>query len=310
MKFILLFLSLFLIISCEKKNLSEKEVLEIIHTDEKYKNLQLKTDFLYGENFIDSIKSFRKIVAMENLKPIYEADFNQDGINDYLVNLEYKKDSNNDVFKIYFDENEGSKNCVVLLSNTHGYKILNPGRKSVYGIFAAKIINYKNQNLIKLLNFKTEFEDRNDILKYDTLMIRNNELTEFVNTKSKHHINEIVFTQFGGYAPGIKYTLTLKKDSLTLNSKFYKKLEGKYLGNNNQDFQNLTLYLNNIDFLNLKNRYAMGCSDCSAIETKIVYDNEKTKTIYDYGERGSLGLLKFYDSIHEIMEKQKWQKIN
>jgi hypothetical protein len=308
MKFILLFLSLFLIISCEKKDLTDQQILEIIHTDKNYRDLEFKSDFLTGENFIDSIKSFRKIIAKENLKPIYKADFNQDGKQDYLVNLEYKKDSTNENLVRYIDVD--SKNCVVLLSSEHGYKILNAGKNRVYDIFAAKIINYKNQNLIKLLNFKTEFEDRNDILKYDTLMIRNNELTEFVNTKSKHHINEIVFTQFGGYAPGIKYTLTLKKDSLTLNSKFYKKLEGKYLGNNNQDFQNLTLYLNNIDFLNLKNRYAMGCSDCSAIETKIVYDNEKTKTIYDYGERGSLGLLKFYDSIHAKMEKQKWNKIN
>jgi hypothetical protein len=308
MKFILLFLSLFLIISCEKKDLTEQQILEIIHTDKNYRDLEFKSDFLTGENFINSIKSFRKIIAKENLKPIYKADFNQDGKQDYLVNLEYKKDSTNENLVRYIDVD--SKNCVVLLSSERGYKILNAGKNRVYDIFAAKIINYKNQNLIKLLNFKTEFEDRNDILKYDTLMIRNNELTEFVNTKSKHHINEIVFTQFGGYAPGIKYTLTLKKDSLTLNSKFYKKLEGKYLGNNNQDFQNLTLYLNNIDFLNLKNRYAMGCSDCSAIETKIVYDNEKTKTIYDYGERGSLGLLKFYDSIHAKMEKQKWNKIN
>lgn len=308
MKFILLFLSLFLIISCEKKDLTDQQILEIIHTDKNYRDLEFKSDFLTGENFINSIKSFRKIIAKENLKPIYKADFNQDGKQDYLVNLEYKKDSTNENLVRYIDVD--SKNCVVLLSSEHGYKILNAGKNRVYDIFAAKIINYKNQNLIKLLNFKTEFEDRNDILKYDTLMIRNNELTEFVNTKSKHHINEIVFTQFGGYAPGIKYTLTLKKDSLTLNSKFYKKLEGKYLGNNNQDFQNLTLYLNNIDFLNLKNRYAMGCSDCSAIETKIVYDNEKTKTIYDYGERGSLGLLKFYDSIHAKMEKQKWNKIN
>ena len=308
MKFILLFLSLFLIISCEKKDLTEQQILEIIHIDKNYRDLEFKSDFLTGENFIDSIKSFRKIIAKENLKPIYKADFNQDGKQDYLVNLEYKKDSTNENLVRYIDVD--SKNCVVLLSSEHGYKILNAGKNRVYDIFAAKIINYTNQNLIKLLNFKTAFEDRNDILKYDTLMIRNNELTEFVNTKSKHHINEIVFTQFGGYAPGIKYTLTLKKDSLTLNSKFYKKLEGKYLGNNNQDFQNLTLYLNNIDFLNLKNRYAMGCSDCSAIETKIVYDNEKTKTIYDYGERGSLGLLKFYDSIHAKMEKQKWNKIN
>lgn len=307
MKYIFLFVSLFLILSCEKNDLTDKEILEIIHADKNYQDLQLKSDFLTGENFIDSIKSFRKIITKENLKPILKADLNGDGKTDYLVNLEYKKDSTNDNLVRFIDND--SKNCVVLLSSSNGYKILSAGKKKVYDIFAAKIISLKGQNLIKLINFKTEFIDKNDILKYDTLMIKDNELTEFVKTKSKSNISEIIFTQYGGYAPGVYFTLSLKKDSINLNSKFYKKLDGKFLGNNNQDFGNLTLYFNNIDFKNLKNKYFIDCSDCPAIETKIVYDNGKIKTIYDYGEKGSLGLVKFYDSIHAIMEKEKWQKI-
>lgn len=86
-------------------------------------------------------------------------------------------------------------------------------------------------------------------------------------------------------------------------------MEGKYLGNNNQDFKNFSSYLNCIDFKNLKERYSIGCCDHSAIETKIVYDNGKIKTIYDYGEHGSLGLVKFYGAVRVIMEKEKWQKI-
>lgn len=85
------FVSLFLILSCEKKDLTDQEILEIIHADKNYEDLQLKSDFLTGENFIDSIKSFRKIIAEENLKPIFKADLNGDEKTDYLVNLEYKK---------------------------------------------------------------------------------------------------------------------------------------------------------------------------------------------------------------------------
>lgn len=309
MKYIFLFVSLFLILSCEKKDLTDKEVLEIIHADENYEDLQLKTDFLTGENFIDSIKSFRKVIETENLKPIYKADFNNDGKEDYLVNLEYPKDRSGNVFRMYIDLESDSKNTIILLSSSDDYKILNVGKKRVYDIFAAKIINYKGQNLIKVLNFKANFDDRNDILKFDTLMIKNNQLTEFVNKRSNNNISEIKFTQFGGYAPGVYYTLSLKNDSTILDSKFYKKLDGNFIASNKQDFENLALYLNNIDFKNLKDNYFIECSDCSAIETKIVYDNGKVKTIYDYGERGSLGLVKLYDSIHAIMEKQKWQKI-
>ncbi|WP_373709525.1 hypothetical protein [Kaistella sp.] len=309
MKFIILFLGLFLILSCEKKDLTDQQILEIIYADKNYEDLVLKTDFWTGENFIDSIKSFRKIIAKENLKPIYKADFNQDGKQDYLVNLEYKKDSLNANLVRFIDEEGDTWNCVILLSSLNGYKIVNPGRKGVYGIFAAKTINYNDQNLIKLLNFRIEFDDKNDVLKYDTLMIRNNELTEFVKTKSNQQISEIIFTQFGGYSPGVYYTLSLKKDSTLLNSRFYKKLDGKYFGNNNQNFKNFSSYLNNIDFKNLQDRYSDGCCDHSAIETKIVYANGKTKTIYDYGERGSLGLVKFYAAVRAIMEKEKWQKI-
>ena len=310
MKFIILFLGLFLILSCEKKDLTDQQILEIIHADKNYKDLVLKTDFWTGENFIDSIKSFRKIIAKENLKPIYKADFNQDGKQDYLVNLEYPKDSSGNVVKMYIDPDGDTKNCVVLLSTSNGYKILNSGRKGVYAIFSAKTINYNDQNLIKVLNFKPRFDDLNDILKFDTLMIRNNELTEFVKTKNNHLISEIIFTQFGGYSPGVYYTLSLKKDSIILNSKFYKNLEGNFFGNNKQDFENLDSYLNGIDFKNLKEKYFIDCSDCPATEIKVVYDNGKTKTIYDYGERGSLGLVKFYAAVRAIMEKQKWQKID
>ncbi|WP_226065105.1 DUF6438 domain-containing protein [Kaistella polysaccharea] len=308
MKYIFLFVSLFLILSCEKKDLTDKEVLEIIHADKNYQGLQLKTNFWTGDKVIDTIKSFRKIIVKENLKPIFKADLKGDGKQDYLVNLEYKKDSANENIVRYIDED--SKNCVVLLSSSNAYKILSAGKKRVYDIFATKIINYKGQNLIKVLNFIPRFDDLNNILKFDTLTVKNNQLTEFVNKRSNNNISEIKFTQFGGFAPGIYYTLTLKKDSIILNSKFYKKLEGKYLGNNKNDFENLALYLNNIDFKNLKDKYFIDCSDCSAIETKIVYDNGKVKTNYDYGEKGSLGLLKFYDSIHAIMEKQKWQKMD
>lgn len=307
MKFIILFLGLFLILSCEKKDLTDQQILEIIYADKNYKDLVLKTDFWTGENFIDSIKSFRKIIAKENLKPIYKADFNQDGKQDYLVNLEYKKDSTNQNLVRFIDDD--SENCVVLLSSSSGYKILNAGKNRVYDIFSAKIINYKDKNLIKVLNFKPRFDDLNDILKFDTLMIRNNELTEFVKTENNHLISEIIFTQFGGYVPGVNYTLSLKKDSIILNSKFYKNLEGNFFGNNKQDFENLASYLNNIDFKNLQDKYFIECHDCPATEIKVVYDSGKIKTIYDYGERGSLGLVKFYAAVEAVIEKQKWQKI-
>lgn len=308
MKSIYFLMGFILLQSCEKKSLNEKEILEIIHSHEDYKDLQLKTDFTYGYDFIDSIKIFKATINKENFKPIYEADFNNDRKLDYVINLRYTKTKEDELIKIFV--NEDYFNSVVLLSSNEGYRLLNLGKGQVYDIISAKIISHKNQNLIKLLSFKTHVENRNDILKYDTLMIKDNKLTEFVTLTNKHDIEEIIFTQIRGYAPGIEYHLIVKKDSITLQSNFFKDLKGKYIGINNSTFKTLSKYLSDINFNRLQNRYSIGCSDCSTIETKIIFDNGKTKTINDYGERGTLGLVKFYEKVDYIMTHQKWKKIN
>ncbi|MCU7613431.1 hypothetical protein N0B16_03180 [Chryseobacterium sp. GMJ5] len=308
MKFIILLIGIILLLSCEKKNLNEKEILKIIHSHDEYKDLELKTDFSYGYDYIDSIKSFREIVYKENFKPIYEADFNNDSKKDYLVNLSYSKSKNEDnIVKIFIEDDH--KNTLLILSSKRGYQILNPGKQKIYDIISAKILRHKNRDLIKLLSFKKHINDRNDMLRYDTLMIKNNQLTEFTSTKN-HHIEKIVFNKNGGYAPGRIYSLTLKKDSTILHSYYYKNLKGKYLGRYNLSFKNLSKYLNEINFSSLKVIYSIDCQDCSSIETEIIFDNGKTTKIYDYGEKGTLSLTKFYEKIDTIMNNQKWGKIN
>ncbi|MBW8522950.1 hypothetical protein K0U91_15685 [Chryseobacterium chendengshani] len=308
MKFIILLIGTILLQSCEKKKLNEKEILEIIHSHEEYKDLELKTAFSYGYDYIDSIKSLREIINKESFNSIYEADFNHDSKKDYLVNLSYPKSKNeNDIVQIFIEDDH--KNTLVILSSKRGYQILNPGKQKIYDIISAKIIRHKNRDLIKLLSFKKHIDNKNDILKYDTLMIKNNQLTEFTST-NYHHIEKIVFNQNGGYAPGRIYSLTLKKDSTILHSYYYKNLKGNYFGRDNLSFKNLSKYLNDINFSNLKNRYSIDCKDCSSIEIEIIFDNGKTTNIYDYGEKGTLGLTKFYGKIDTIMDKQKWKKVN
>ncbi len=50
------------------------------------------------------------------------------------------------------------------------------------------------------------------------------------------------------------------------------------------------------------------CNDCGAKEITIFYGNNSKKTIYDYGERASLNLARFYDNIDDFMKKAKWEK--
>ena len=308
MKFIYFLIGIIFLQSCDKKELDENKILEIIHSQEGYENLELKKDFLTGEDFIDSIKSFRKIIAKENFKSIYEADFNNDGKLDYLVNLTYPKTQENDVIEIFIVED--SNHSVLLLSSDNGYQLLNPGKHNIYNIFSAKIISHKEQPIIKLVNFKRHIEKKDNLIQYDTLMIKNNQLTEYTKSIKHYHIEKIIFKQNGGYAPGIKYQLTLTADSITLRSNFYKNLKGKYIGNNNSNFKILAKHLNEINFNSLSNHYSIDCSDCSSTETEIIFDNGKRKKIYDYGEKGSLGLVRFHGKINQMMTSQKWKKLD
>ncbi|MCX8530989.1 hypothetical protein [Chryseobacterium luquanense] len=101
MKLIYLLIGILLLQSCGKKGLNEKEILEIIHSNINYENLNLKEDFFTGNDFVDSIKTLKKILNDENFKSIYEVDFNNDGKKDYLVNLAYKKSlKRNDIVKV------------------------------------------------------------------------------------------------------------------------------------------------------------------------------------------------------------------
>lgn len=147
------------------------------------------------------------------------------------------------------------------------------------------------------------------MFEFDTLMIKDNQLTEFSKKQENHLIDKIIFTQYGGYAPGIKFQLILTKDSITLQSNFFKNLKGKYIGINNSNFKILSKYLNEINFNSLSNHYSITCNDCSSIETEIIFEDGKSKKVYDYGEKGTLGLLRFYDIVKDILDKEKWKNI-
>lgn len=226
---------------------------------------------------------------------------------DYSINLRYAETEKDDIIKVFFDAD--FFNSFLLLSGTEDYQLLNLGKGKVYDIVGAKIISHKNKNLIQLLSFKTSIVNKDDILKSDTLMIKDNQLTEFTEPKNQHKIEKIIFTQIGGYAPGTEYQLTVQRDSIILKSDYFKNLKGTYFGIADSGFEHLSHDLNDINFNELQDHFSTESNDCPAIQTQIIFNNGKVKTIYDYGERGTLGLAKFYEKIDYLMNHQKWTKI-
>lgn len=302
-KIIYLLIGIFLLQSCEKKELSENEILDSIHSYKGYENLHLKTDFLTDNKLVDSTKEFKKILNDENFKSIYEADFNNDGKVDYLINLAYKKSLNsNEVIK------KDNYNTAVLLSRDKGYTLLNSGKGNIYQIVASKIIQYKTKPFIKIVRYHTDFDSSTKIFDIDTLMIKNNELMEYYSNSKKHNIEKIIFTKNEFHPLKRIYQLTLTKDSLILHSDHYKNLKGDFLGDNYSSFQKLTKNFNEVNFSRINDRYPFSSEDF-LVATEIIFDNGKSKEIYDYNGKRFLWLMNFYEKIDTLMAKQKWTEI-
>lgn len=307
MKLIYILIALLFLQSCEKKEPNEDEILEIIRSNEGYENMNLKKDFLTGNEFVDSLKAFKKILNEENFKPIYEADFNNDGKKDYLVNLADKKSlKNNEFVKNYIGKD--NYYAAILLRKDKGYELLNPGKGNIYQIVASKIIQYKNQPFIKMVRYHTNFDSSTKIFDIDTLIIKNNELMEYYSKSKKNKIKKIIFTQNKLFTTKKNFRLTLTEDSLLLNSDSYKNLRGNFSGEDYMGFQKLTNNLNEVNFLKINDRYPFW-SDDFFVATEITFDNGKSKEIYDYNGKRYLWLMNFYEKIDTLMTKQKWAQI-
>ena len=149
-------------------------------------------------------------------------------------------------------------------------------------------------------------KDGYNIFEKIDFKIKDKKICEISKNKNLF-ITKIVLKDINGWT-GENYTIELKKDSIILNSKSYNDLKGKYFTKNNQEFQNLSKYMNEIGFSDLKDKYSIMCNDCEAKEVTIFYGEGSKKTIYDYGERASLNLARFYDNIDDFMKKAKWEK--
>ncbi len=304
MKYLLITISLLSLLSCGNKTLTENDIQKILDSSKIYNEYTLKKDFKidYIDNKIDSA-SINNIILKENYKSYYIADFNEDGYKDYLLNLDLKpqKDSSS----ILIQPIDEYKNLVILLSkNRKEFDLIDFDNKRVYyDIIGTKA--FKNSFEIMRLN-PNFYEFNENAFEKINLEIKDKKICEISENKNLP-ITKIVLKDINGWT-GENYTIELKKDSIILNSKFHNKLNGKYFTKNNQEFKNLSKYLNEIGFSDLNDKYSIMCSDCGAKEVTIFYGEGSKKTIYDYGERANLNLARFYDKIDKIIDQEKLQK--
>lgn len=304
MKYLLITISLLSLLSCGNKTLTGNDIQKILDSSKIYNEYTLKKDFKidYIDNKKDS-EFINQLILKENYQPYYIADFNEDGYKDYLLNLDLKpqKDSSS----ILIQPIDEYKNLVILLSkNRKEFDLIDFDNKRVYyDIIGTKA--FKNSFEIMRLN-PNFYEFNENAFEKINLEIKDKKICEISENKNLP-ITKIVLKDINGWT-GENYTIELKKDSIILNSKFHNKLKGKYFTKNNQEFQNLSKYLNEIGFSDLNDKYSIMCSDCGAKEVTIFYGEGSKKTIYDYGERANLNLARFYDKIDKIIDQEKLQK--
>lgn len=304
MKNLIIICSLLSIFSCENKTLSENEIQKILDSSKVYNEYTLKKNFKI--DYFDNEKDrnfINKLILKENFQPYYIEDFNKDGYKDYLVNLDLKPQKDSSTFLVQ-PINE-YKNFVILLSkNRKEFDFIDFDNKRVYfDIIGTKAL----KNNFEIMRFKSIFDEFNEnAFEKISFDIRNKKICETYKNKNLP-ISEIILKDIGGWT-GENYTIQLKKDSIVLNSKNFRDLEGTFSVKNIEEFENFSKYLNEIGFTDLKDKYFRNCVDCDSKEITIFYGNNSKKTIYDYGKSASLNLVRFYDNIDDFMKKAKWEK--
>ncbi len=83
--------------------------------------------------------------------------------------------------------------------------------------------------------------------------------------------------------------------------------EGTYKGTiRKADLEAVFSLLNYLDFIRLRDEYAVGATDLPGATLTITYDGGKVKRIFDYGKTGTYGLQALYKKLEALRYNQKW----
>jgi Domain of unknown function (DUF6438) len=150
------------------------------------------------------------------------------------------------------------------------------------------------------------------------LTFKFDDFIEYNPAPKEYRIEKIEYATIGCLGACPVFSMTINKDSDAIFvAKDYnytqpwqkgKLLKGTYKANiKDKDIEKLVDILGYTDFPNLKGGYQVpwSCDETGII--KITYDGGKTKTIVDYGTKGTYGLRKLHSVFSELRLNQKWK---
>jgi hypothetical protein len=301
-------LILFLSLNFSQAQISEKSVDELESLFNK--SLPENTTFeLYSNQFFSSDSCLVFIRDSLNVKFVDSSDFDNNGEIDIMAFGQYSElemsvimialnfDSTYSIRKIYLGDGIFSSptslpiidtidsiNVIKLVSKVSRVfepNTISPSGKTEYSIINSKFLTYKFGTFI-----------------------------EYNPTPTQYQINRVEYSTDMCYGECPVFDLTIIRDSTWFYSaKKFNKKKGRFKTKPDlEQFSKLEEILNYSDFENLDSSYSVNWTDEQTAKMKIVYENNKSVMIKDYGLQGTYGLIEIYNLLFDIKENMKWKR--
>lgn len=312
MKYLLLIATMTLIFSCNKEDKAERKILKIFEPHPCYENF-IVNDSLPPTMSFPNHTAFIAKIKKENLRPFYISDLNNDGQDDYVVNIKPKKDYKGrqtilDVFPLNLCDEMG--NIAIVLSQKSGqYKIFNPYKDLHQVPIAIKLS--PDGKFIHVLKPKYDSSKNYDPVNFydtDVLTIKNNVATEYIKAPIKHKINNVRIEFEGKFV----MTLDFKDKKMYLDDTWINDLDADktyFKKISKEDEEQIQMLLNDMDFTHIDNSENTPIKSMGDYLLDINYDSDQNKEILNYGKNGGLRTINFYDQILLYLYQFGWTEI-
>ena len=335
MKALYFLLTLFIFISCTKEKFVKAEIklseIDSLDTNNKVEEFIGKTDSLYRKFSLKKVQDIKchgcdtVLVNLANrLKADYaffRADLDNNGYTDLVAT---------GVNKTYISGNYDPNLLVEFSKDFNALVLMNFGKDKIKlynltdGLYNGIIPTleyienrpfltiYKPRHIHEIERLKREELKTELTFKFDAFV-------EYNPEPISYKIEKIEYSTTGCMGMCPIFLLSVSNDgAATFEAAEYNYTEDFQMGTlltgtftatvPSKELNELKDLLNYIDFVNLKNRYDVLWTDDQTAILKITYNNGKTKTITDYGLKGTYGLIKLHDLIFKMRINQGWTK--
>lgn len=236
-----------------------------------------------------------KLAVSLGVKAWVKTDLNNDGLTDLLLLGKW----------------HSIKHLIAVLSNRDADFQLHFLNKGPFDNLYFPIVDTLDNAIVLILHKGAEIskEKQGEIVRTDTLVFKFGAFIELNNTIENHSIKRIEFSTTMCYGRCPVFELLVADDKTAYyNAEMYNKITGEFRTTIDSSSYNLLIkLLNYIDFSRLKDEYSVRWTDDQSCTLMITYDNDKTKTIYDYGLVGTYSLRRVYEILFSLRENQKWK---